>query len=81
MVPTSVAEFAVSLVLLPRILRAVGPRRSLVTGLVVLGVGQLWLAHAGVALGHVVAVLPGLRLGAVGAPWECPGARRLVGTG
>jgi predicted MFS family arabinose efflux permease len=66
MVPTSVTGFVVSLALLPRVLRALGPQRSLVVGLVVLAGGHLWLAHAPVAAGYLVAVLPGLLLVAVG---------------
>ncbi|MET7426128.1 MFS transporter [Dactylosporangium sp. NPDC005555] len=66
MVPTSLAGFAVSLALLPRILRALGPQRTLVIGLMVLAAGHLWLADAPVAAGYVVAVLPGLLLVAVG---------------
>jgi EmrB/QacA subfamily drug resistance transporter len=66
MVPTSLAGFAVSLALLPRVLRTVGPQRSLVIGLVVLAAGHLWLAKAPLAAGYLVAVLPGLLLVAVG---------------
>jgi EmrB/QacA subfamily drug resistance transporter len=66
MVPTSLAGFAVSLTLLPRLLRAVGPARSLVLGLVVLAAGHLWLAHAPAGSTYVVGVLPGLLLVATG---------------
>jgi EmrB/QacA subfamily drug resistance transporter len=66
MVPTSLAGFVFSLALLPRILRALGPGRSLVVGLVVVAAGQLWLAHPPVAGGYAVAVLPVLFLVAVG---------------
>ncbi len=66
MVPTSVTGFVVSLTLLPRVLRAIGPRRSLVTGLVILAAGHLWLAHAPSGAGYAVAVLPGLLLVATG---------------
>jgi EmrB/QacA subfamily drug resistance transporter len=66
MVPTSLTGFAFSLALLPRILRALGPRRALVTGLVVLAAGHLWLAHAPRGAGYLVTVLPGLLLVAVG---------------
>ncbi|WP_107772751.1 MFS transporter [Nocardioides sediminis] len=65
MVPTSLAGFVVSLVVLPRVLGAVGPARSLVLGLVVLAVGHLWLAHAP-ADAYEIAVLPGLLLVATG---------------
>lgn len=66
MVPTSVTGFVVNLALLPRVLRAIGPRRSLVVGLVVLAAGHLWLATAPTGPGYVVAVLPGLLLVATG---------------
>ena len=66
MVPTSLAGFAFSLALLPRIVGAVGPQRALVIGLVVLAAGHLWLANAPRSSGYLVAVLPGLVLVAVG---------------
>jgi len=66
MVPTSVTGFVVSLALLPRLLRALGPRRTMVIGLVVLATGHLWLGHAPAHAGYLVAVLPGLLLVAVG---------------
>ncbi|MFC4786385.1 MFS transporter [Nocardioides sp. MAHUQ-72] len=66
MVPTSVTGFVVNLTLLPRVLRAIGPRRSLVVGLVILAVGHLWLAHAPTGYGYAFAVLPGLLLVATG---------------
>ncbi|WP_395657133.1 MFS transporter [Nocardioides sp.] len=66
MVPTSATGFVVSLTLLPRVLRVLGPRRSLVVGLVVLAAGQTWLAWAPHDLGYAVAVLPGLLLVATG---------------
>ena len=65
MVPTSLAGFAVSLVVLPRALGRLGPARTLVVGLVVLATGHLWLAYAP-GSGYVVAVLPGLFLVATG---------------
>ncbi len=66
MVPTSLAGFAVSLTLLPRVLRSVGPRRSLVAGLTVLAAGQLWLALGPSTSGYATGVLPGLLLVATG---------------
>jgi EmrB/QacA subfamily drug resistance transporter len=66
MVPTSLAGFAVSLTVLPRLLRSIGPVRSLVLGLVVLAAGHLWLAYVPVESGYVVAVLPALILVATG---------------
>ncbi len=66
MVPTPLLGFFVSLVVLPRVLRALGPERTLVIGLVVLASGQLWLAYAPRESGYLVAVLPGLLLVATG---------------
>jgi EmrB/QacA subfamily drug resistance transporter len=66
MVPTSLTGFVVSLTLLPRVLRRIGPRRSLVTGLLVLASGHLWLAYAPTGTGYPIAVLPGLLLAATG---------------
>lgn len=70
MVPTSLTGFAVSLVLLPRVLRALGPRRALVLGLVILAGGHLWLAYAPFGGGYAVAVLPALFLVAVGVAFS-----------
>ncbi len=66
MVPTSLTGFAFSLALLPRVLRVLGPRRSMVLGLVILAAGHLWLAHPPVGGGYQGAVLPALFLVAVG---------------
>jgi len=66
MVPTSLAGLVVSLTLLPRVLRRMGPRRGLVVGLLVLAAGHLWIAHGPVGDGYVLGVLPGLLLVATG---------------
>lgn len=66
MVPTSLTGFLVSLMLLPRVLRNLGPRWSLVAGLVILATGHLWLAYAPDGVGYLSAVLPGLVLVATG---------------
>jgi predicted MFS family arabinose efflux permease len=66
MVPTSITGFGFSLAMLPRIVRRLGPNRTLVLGLLVLAAGHLWLAHAPRTQGYAVAVLPGLLLVAVG---------------
>jgi len=66
MVPTSLAGFAVSLAVLPRVLDAIGPARSLVLGLVVLAAGHLWLAYVPGGAGYVASILPGLLLVATG---------------
>jgi EmrB/QacA subfamily drug resistance transporter len=70
MVPTSVTGFVVSLALLPRLLRRIGPRPALVIGLVILSGGHLWLGHASATAGYFVAVLPGLLLVAVGVAFS-----------
>jgi EmrB/QacA subfamily drug resistance transporter len=66
MVPTSLMGLAVSLTLLPRIVNAMGPERSLVVGLVILAVGQLWLGHTPLGSGYLSGVLPALLLVATG---------------
>lgn len=66
MVPTSLTGFVVSLLLLPRVLRRVGPRWSLVVGLTILAGGHLWLAHGPSGVGYLVGVLPALVLVATG---------------
>ena len=66
MVPTSVVGFLVSMLVLPRVVRAFGPARTLTLGLVILGAGQLWLARTPTGAGYRVDVLPGLVLAAVG---------------
>jgi EmrB/QacA subfamily drug resistance transporter len=66
MVPTSLTGFAISLAVLPRVIRTLGPQRTLVIGLVVLASGHLWLAHAPRENGYLIAVLPGLILVAIG---------------
>jgi hypothetical protein len=66
MLPTSVAGFGVSLLVLPRLLRVLGPERTLTIGLAVLGGGHLWLARTPAGAGYLVDVLPGLLLAAAG---------------
>lgn len=66
MVPTSLTGFAISLVVLPRVLRRFGARRSVTAGLVVLAAGHMWLAVAPDGTGYLVGVLPGLLLVATG---------------
>jgi EmrB/QacA subfamily drug resistance transporter len=66
MVPTSLTGLAVSLTVLPRALRTLGPERSMVVGLVVLAAGHLWLARNPSQALYVLDVLPGLLLVATG---------------
>ncbi len=65
MVPTSVTGFVASLTVLPRAIKAFGPRRTLVIGLLILAGGQLWLASQQGG-GYPFGVLPGLLLVAIG---------------
>jgi EmrB/QacA subfamily drug resistance transporter len=66
MLPTSLTGFVVSLTVLRRVLRRLGPERSMVLGLVVLAAGQLWLGFGPGGQHYLVAVLPGLFLVATG---------------
>jgi hypothetical protein len=66
MVPTSLMGFAVSVGLLPRVLRALGPERVMVVGLLVLAGGHLWLARTPTQPTYVLDVLPALLLVATG---------------
>ena len=66
MLPTALTGFAVSVTVLPRAIRVLGSRRTLVIGLVVLASGHLWLGYAPRDAGYAVAVLPGLMLVATG---------------
>ncbi len=66
MAPTSLTGFAVSLGLLPRVLRAVGPERSMALGLVVLAAGHVWLARTPPEALYLRDVLPALLLVATG---------------
>ena len=66
MVPTSVTGLAVSLAVLPRVLRKVGPLRCLTAGLLVLAIGHLWIALAPLGSGYALGVLPGLLFVATG---------------
>jgi nitrate/nitrite transporter NarK len=51
-------------------LRVLGPQRTMVTGMVVLATGHLWLAYAPSGAGYPVAVLPGLLLVAAGVAFS-----------
>jgi EmrB/QacA subfamily drug resistance transporter len=66
MVPTSLAGFAVSVLLLPRALRALPPEQVVLIGLVVLAAGHLWLARSPVGASYFADVFPALMLIATG---------------
>lgn len=66
MVPTSVAVFTISVIILPRLLKLFGPEWTLTLGLVLLTAGLLWLAWRPEGPTYLVGVLPGLMLAAAG---------------
>lgn len=66
MLPTSVTGLAVSVLVLPRVLRSLGPERSMVLGLVLLALGQLFLMRGPSEMMYARDVLPGLLLVATG---------------
>ncbi len=66
MVPTSLAVFTVSVLILPRLLGLLGPEWTLSLGLVLLACGLLWLAWRPEGPSYLVGVLPGLLLAAAG---------------
>lgn len=81
MVPTSLAGFVVSLALLPRVLRRLGPQRTLVLGLVILAGGHLWLARTPSSADYVTDVLPGLLLVATGVALSFTPTTMVVASG
>ena len=66
MLPTSLAGLAVSVLVLPRVLRRIGAERSMVLGLVILALGHLSLMPTPTDLVYVRDVLPALLLVAAG---------------
>lgn len=66
MLPTSLTGLAVSVLVLPRILRSLGPERSMVLGLTTLALGQLFLMRSPAEMMYARDVLPGLLLVATG---------------
>jgi EmrB/QacA subfamily drug resistance transporter len=66
MVPTSVAGFVVSLLLLPRLIRRLGAGRTLLVGLLLLAIGHLALARLSTGSSYGWEVLPCLLLAAAG---------------
>lgn len=66
MLPTSLFGFAVSVSLLPRLLRRFGPERVVVLGLLALVAAHLVFASASSTSEYLLHVLPGLALAAAG---------------
>lgn len=70
MLPTSLAGFAVSTLLLPRALAVLGAGRVAVLGLVLLSVAHLLLASVRIGDAYLVNVLPALVLAAAGVAFS-----------
>jgi EmrB/QacA subfamily drug resistance transporter len=66
MLPTSLAGFAVSLLVLPRALNRLGPQRVVVIGLLLLVVAHLMLATVDNGDSYLLRVLPALLIAAAG---------------
>jgi MFS family permease len=66
MLPTSLFGFAVSVSLLPHLLRRLGPERVVLLGLLALAAAHLVFASASSTSEYVLQVLPGLALAAAG---------------
>ncbi|RJT96605.1 MFS transporter [Arthrobacter frigidicola] len=81
MVPTSVAGFLVSLMLLPHIIRSLGSGPTLVLGLVLLACGHFWLARTPADTGYWVDVLPGLLLAAAGVALSFTPSTMVIASG
>ncbi|WP_394768543.1 DHA2 family efflux MFS transporter permease subunit [Lacisediminihabitans sp.] len=81
MLPTSVAGFVVSLLLLPRILRAIGPERTLMLGLLLLAAGHLWLARNPAGPTYSLDVLPGLLVAAAGVALSFTPSTMVIASG
>ncbi|MBP2216977.1 MFS transporter [Arthrobacter sp. CAN_C5] len=81
MVPTSVAGFLVSLMLLPRIIMRLGAGPTLVLGLALLACGHFWLARTPADIGYWVDVLPGLLLAAAGVALSFTPSTMVIASG
>lgn len=66
MLPTSLTGLAVSMLILPRVLTALGPERSMALGLVILALGHVSLLRTPAEMLYLRDVLPGLLLVATG---------------
>jgi EmrB/QacA subfamily drug resistance transporter len=81
MVPTSLAGFAVSVLLLPRVLRALPPETVVLIGLVVLAAGHLWLARSPLGPTYFADVLPALMLIAAGVALSFTPSTMVIASG
>lgn len=66
MLPTSIAGFAVTILVLRRIITKWGATRTMIAGLVLLAAAHAWLARGPVTGHYAIDVLPGLLLAASG---------------
>lgn len=66
MLPTSITGFAVTVILLPRLVTRWGATRTMITGLILVAGSHLWLARGPVAGSYLLDVLPALLLAATG---------------
>ena len=81
MLPTSIAGFLVSLLLLPRIIRSLGAARTLTLGLLLLACGHLWLSRTPPGVGYGLDVLPGLLLAAAGVALSFTPSTMVIASG
>lgn len=81
MVPTSVAGFLVSVLVLPRIIRALGPERTLTLGLLLLAGGHLWLSRVPSDASYSVDVLPGLLVASAGVALSFTPSTMVIASG
>jgi MFS family permease len=81
MVPTSLAVFGVSVLLLPRSVRWLGPEKTLVAGLTLLAGGLFWLARTPSAAAYSLDVLPGLLLAAAGVALSFTPSTMVIASG
>lgn len=81
MIPTSVGGFIVSLLLLPRLLRTLGPERTLTVGLVLLAGGHFWLSRVPADIGYSVDVLPGLLVASAGVALSFTPSTMVIASG
>ena len=70
MLPTSIAGFVVSLIVLPRVLARWGATQTMITGLLLVAAAQLWLARGPASGIYTLDVLPGLFLAAAGVAFS-----------
>lgn len=81
MVPTSVAGFLVSVLLLPRLIHALRPERTATLGLLLLAVAHFWLSRVPSDVTYVTDVLPGLLIAAAGVAFSFTPSTMVIASG